>query len=134
MPTQGLSHRGRVERELHWDRLRYALGTFDVDQFLIGKPVDNTVYAERSAAFEAALGESDLIVVPLLSITGGYCVQGSAKWIDAHRADGGGHVVLWVGKPCWSKAVPNLRRRPYRITQKLGKKKASRTAAKKPRK
>ena len=63
-----------------------------------------------------------------------YCVQGSAKWIDAHRADGGGHVVLWVGKPCWSKAVPNLRRRPYRITQKLGKKKASRTAAKKPRK
>ena len=63
-----------------------------------------------------------------------HCVQGAAKWIDAHRADGGGHVVLWVGRPCWSETIPNLRRRPYRVTQKLGKKRESRTATRKPRK
>ena len=62
-----------------------------------------------------------------------YCVQGAAKWIDAHRGDGGGRVFLWVGRPCWSNTIPNLRRRPYRVTRKLGKKKPSR-AKKKPRK
>ena len=60
-----------------------------------------------------------------------YCVQGSAKWIEGHRADGG-HVVLWVGKPCWSKTISGLRRRPYRITRKLDKKTGSQTRAKKP--
>lgn len=48
-----------------------------------------------------------------------YCEQGAAKWLEAHRVDGGGFVILWVGKPCRSKAISNLRRRPYRITSKL---------------
>ena len=48
-----------------------------------------------------------------------YCVQGAAKWIEAYHASGGGHVVLWVGRPCRSKAIPNLRRLPYRITRKV---------------
>jgi hypothetical protein len=51
-----------------------------------------------------------------------YCEQGAAKWIEAYRADGGGFVVLWVGKSGRSKTIPNLRRRPYRITGKVGAK------------
>ena len=47
-----------------------------------------------------------------------YCVQGAARWIEAHRADGG-LAILWVGKPGHSPAVPNLRRRPYRVCGKL---------------
>lgn len=48
-----------------------------------------------------------------------YCVQGAAKWIEGYRADGGGHVVLWVGRPWRSKDIPNLRRRPYRVIGKV---------------
>lgn len=47
-----------------------------------------------------------------------YCVQGAARWIEAYRADGG-IAVLWVGKSSPSRAVPNLRRRPYRVTGKV---------------
>jgi hypothetical protein len=43
-----------------------------------------------------------------------YHERGAAKWIEAYRVDGG-LVVLWVGKPGRSQAIPNLRRRPYRI-------------------
>lgn len=62
-----------------------------------------------------------------------YCVQGAAKWIDAYRGDGGGRVFLWVGKPCWSKTIPNLRRHPYRVTRKLGRQKSGQPRAKRPR-
>ncbi len=48
-----------------------------------------------------------------------YCVQGAAKWIEAQRADGGGIAILWVGKSCRSRSIPNIRRRPYRVTSKL---------------
>jgi hypothetical protein len=48
-----------------------------------------------------------------------FCVQGAAKWIEAYRGDGGGVAVLWVGKTCRSRTVPNLRRKPYRITGKV---------------
>ncbi len=48
-----------------------------------------------------------------------YCVQGTSKWIEAYRADGGGIVILWVGKSGRSHAVPNLRRRPYKVTAKV---------------
>ena len=34
-----------------------------------------------------------------------YCEKGASKWIEAFRADGGGIVVLWVGK---KKANPDL--------------------------
>ena len=47
-----------------------------------------------------------------------YCVQGAAKWIEAYRVDGG-LAVLWVGKSSRSPTVPNLRRRPYRISGKV---------------
>jgi len=53
-----------------------------------------------------------------------YCVRGAAKWIEAHRADGGGIAVLWMGRTGRSKAVPGLRRRPYRITRKIHKKRS----------
>jgi hypothetical protein len=43
-----------------------------------------------------------------------YCVKGTARWIEAYRADGG-LAILWVGKTGRSPTVPNLRRRPYRI-------------------
>lgn len=46
------------------------------------------------------------------------CVRGSARWIEARRSDGS-TAVLWVGKACRSRTVPNLRRRPYRITKKI---------------
>ena len=46
-----------------------------------------------------------------------YCVQGAARWIEASRNDGSGMVILWVGKASRSRAVPNLRRRPYRLTR-----------------
>jgi len=45
-----------------------------------------------------------------------YCVRGASKWIEAYRADGGGVAILWMGKTGRSRTVPNLRRRPYRIT------------------
>ena len=48
-----------------------------------------------------------------------FCVQGASRWIEAYRADGGGVAILWMGKAGRSKAVPNLRRRPYRITGKV---------------
>jgi hypothetical protein len=48
-----------------------------------------------------------------------YCVQGAAKWLEAHRSDGSGLVILWVGKTTRSRAIPNLRRRPYRVTGKV---------------
>jgi len=47
------------------------------------------------------------------------CIRGSAKWIEAYRANGGGFVLLWVGKSSRSPTIPNLRRRPYRITGKV---------------
>jgi hypothetical protein len=47
-----------------------------------------------------------------------YCVQGTAKWLEAYRADGG-MAILWVGKPGRSPTVPNLHRRPYRISRKV---------------
>jgi hypothetical protein len=57
-----------------------------------------------------------------------YCVQGAARWIEAHRNDGSGLVLLWVGKTSRSRAVPNLRRKPYRVIGKV------RDAASRPRK
>ena len=48
-----------------------------------------------------------------------HCQRGAEQWLEAHRADGGGFVLLWVGKSGRSKTIPNLRRRPYRITRKL---------------
>jgi hypothetical protein len=57
-----------------------------------------------------------------------YCVQGAARWLEAYRADGSGLVILWVGKRSRSRAVPNLRRRPYRVAGKVH------DAAPKPRK
>jgi hypothetical protein len=48
-----------------------------------------------------------------------YCVQGGERWIEAHRAHGGGLVILWVGRTSRSRAIPNLRRRPYRVTGKV---------------
>jgi hypothetical protein len=51
-----------------------------------------------------------------------YCVRGAAKWIEAYRADGGGIAILWMGRTSRSKTVPGLRRRPYRITRKVHKK------------
>ena len=57
-----------------------------------------------------------------------YCVRGAARWIEASRADGGGMVVLWVGKPCRSPVAANLRRRPYRLTKLLDRKPANRNA------
>ena len=51
-----------------------------------------------------------------------YCVQGASKWIEAYRADGGGVAILWMGKTGRSKTVPNLRRRPYRISGKVREK------------
>ncbi len=47
-----------------------------------------------------------------------FCVQGAARWIEAHRVDGG-TVILWVGRAGRSPAVPNLRRKPYRVTGKV---------------
>lgn len=47
-----------------------------------------------------------------------FCVQGAARWIEAHRTDGG-IVILWVGKTCRSPAVPNLRRKAYRVSKIL---------------
>ena len=48
-----------------------------------------------------------------------YCEQGASRWIEAYRADGGGVAILWMGKAGRSRTVPNLRRRPYRITGKV---------------
>jgi hypothetical protein len=48
-----------------------------------------------------------------------YCEQGASKWVEAYRADGGGLVILSVGKSARSRLIPNLRNRPYRITRKL---------------
>jgi hypothetical protein len=46
-----------------------------------------------------------------------YCVQGTARWLEAYRADGSGPVILWVGKPSRSRVTPNPRRRPYRVAK-----------------
>jgi len=48
------------------------------------------------------------------------CVRGASKWIEAYRADGSGLAILWVGKPGRSRTVPNLRRRPYKVTRVRG--------------
>jgi hypothetical protein len=55
-----------------------------------------------------------------------YCVQGTARWLEAYRADGSGLAILWVGKTSRSLAIPNLRRRPYRVTKVLNSKSMSR--------
>jgi hypothetical protein len=47
-----------------------------------------------------------------------YCVQGAAKWIEAYSRDGG-LIILWMGQSGRSPTVPNLRRRPYRVSGKL---------------
>ena len=44
-----------------------------------------------------------------------YCVRALQKWIEAFRVDGGGMVILWVGKSGRCPTIPNYRRRPYRI-------------------
>jgi len=51
-----------------------------------------------------------------------FCVQGASQWIEAYRADGGGIAILWMGNTSRSKTVPNLHRRPYRITGKVREK------------
>jgi hypothetical protein len=48
-----------------------------------------------------------------------YCVSGASKWIEAYRGDGGGLAVLWVGRSCRSKAIPGLKRRPYKVSGKV---------------
>ena len=48
-----------------------------------------------------------------------YCVQGASKWVEAYRGDGGGMVILTVGRGKMSRLIPNLRDRPYRITGKV---------------
>ncbi len=48
------------------------------------------------------------------------CVRGASKWIEARQADRGGIAILWVGKPSRSPAVPNLRRKPYKISKVRG--------------
>ena len=48
------------------------------------------------------------------------CVRGASKWIEAQRPDGSGIAVLWVGRSGRSRVVPNLRRRPYKITKVRG--------------
>lgn len=53
-----------------------------------------------------------------------YCVRGAAQWIEAFRASGG-FVLLWVGPAVRSRTIENLRRRPYRITGKVGEGKHS---------
>jgi hypothetical protein len=50
-------------------------------------------------------------------VFGRYCVQGTARWLEAYRADGSGLAILWVGKASRSRAVPNLRRKPYRVNK-----------------
>ena len=47
-------------------------------------------------------------------------MRGAARWIEAFRANGGGFVLLWVGPAVRSRTIENLRRRPYRITGKVG--------------
>lgn len=47
-----------------------------------------------------------------------FCQSGSGEWLEAWRSDGS-TAVLYVGKPRRSRAVPNLRRRPYRVTGKV---------------
>ncbi len=65
----------------------------------------------------------DKTVVPMyergIFIFRRYCEQGAAKWIEAYRADGGGLVILSVGKSTRSRLIPNMRNKPYRITGKL---------------
>jgi hypothetical protein len=48
-----------------------------------------------------------------------FCVRGAARWIEAHSETSGGHAILGVGKSVRSRIVPNLRRRPYRVTGKV---------------
>ena len=48
-----------------------------------------------------------------------YWERGAQKWIVARRADSGGTAILWVGRTMRSPQVPNIRRRPYRITRKI---------------
>ena len=51
-----------------------------------------------------------------------FCARGAAKWIEAYRADGSGLAILWVGRAGRSRVAPNLRHRPYKITQVRGRK------------
>ena len=59
------------------------------------------------------------------------CIRSAAKWIEAYRANGGGFVLLWVGKSGRSPTIPNLRRRPYRITGKVRPKNTKRRSSRK---
>jgi hypothetical protein len=54
-----------------------------------------------------------------------YCIQGAAKLLEAYRGDGGGLAILWVGRTSRSRAIPNLRRKPYRVTGKVHDAKAT---------
>ena len=58
-----------------------------------------------------------------------YCVRGASKWIEADQERDGSLAVLWVDRSVRSTAIPNLRRRPYRITGKLREKSGHRKTA-----
>jgi hypothetical protein len=47
-----------------------------------------------------------------------FCQSGTGQWLEAWRRDGS-TAVLYVGKSRRSGTVPNLRRRPYRVTGKV---------------
>ena len=55
-----------------------------------------------------------------------YCVQGAQKWLEAYTADGSSTVTLYVGKPCKSPTVPNLRRKPYKVRKVTDQKRSKR--------
>jgi len=48
-----------------------------------------------------------------------YCERGAQKWIEARHAGYGTTSILWVGRRVRSPLVPNMIRRPYRITRKV---------------
>jgi hypothetical protein len=48
-----------------------------------------------------------------------FCVRGASRWIEAYQPNMG-FAVLCVGRPGRSRVVPNLRRRPCKITKVRG--------------
>jgi hypothetical protein len=49
-----------------------------------------------------------------------YCQQGSHRWIEACAEGTTATVILQISKRSRSPAIPNLRRRPYRVIGRVG--------------
>lgn len=103
-----------------WDKTAGQLGKFWPPKSVRGSTATGMMSLEHGARLVMAdecrrAGDSDpqdCITLEILQTPFG------TRWVEARRPDGS-TAIFWVGKARRSRAVPNLRRTPYRVTKKV---------------